>query len=95
MNGWRVILSKTARRDFRQLEDGPKQAATELLEDLAEDPALTPASELRGYAGYFKARFHHDLYRMVYQIAKNQRRILVTRIRPRPIAYQGMKHGSR
>jgi hypothetical protein len=48
VNGWKVELRKSAQRELRQLEDGPQRAAEELLQDLAEDPTLVPAIEMRG-----------------------------------------------
>jgi mRNA-degrading endonuclease RelE of RelBE toxin-antitoxin system len=88
---WSLELKPSARRDLRQLEDGPRQAAIDLLKDLAEDPASVPAIELRANPQTWRARFHQD-YRMIYQIAAGAKRIIVKRIRPRPTAYKGMKH---
>jgi mRNA-degrading endonuclease RelE of RelBE toxin-antitoxin system len=91
VNGWKVELTPSAQRQFRRLEDGPRQAAEELLQDLAEDPALIPAVELDANPNTWRVRFHHDRYRMIYQISRGRKHILVTRMRPRPIAYEGMK----
>ena len=63
----------------------------DLLQDLAEDPTLVPAIELRANPRIWRARFHQD-YRMIYQIATGAKRIIVKRIRSRPTAYRGMKH---
>ena len=89
MNGWTVELTKSAQREFRQLEDGPQQAAAELIADLAEDPSLVPALEMRANPQIWRARFHQDRYRMIYQITKT--RVIVKRIRARRTAYKGMK----
>jgi len=91
VNGWTVELSKSAQRELRQLEDGPQRSAEDLLKDLAEDPAVIPAIELRGKRDTWRVRFHNDRYRMIYQVSKARKRIIVTRIRPRPTAYEGMK----
>lgn len=90
MNGWTVALTPAARRDLHLLEDGPQQAATEIIQDLAEDPQLVPAIELRGNPNVWRTRFH-NYYRMIYQVSKAERRVIVTRIKPRNTAYQGMK----
>jgi mRNA-degrading endonuclease RelE of RelBE toxin-antitoxin system len=93
VNRWTVELSKSAQREYRRLEEGPKRDAAELLEDLAEDPFSIPAISMRSHPpGTMRARFHHDRYRMVYQISKPERRVIVSRMRPRPIAYRGLKH---
>jgi mRNA-degrading endonuclease RelE of RelBE toxin-antitoxin system len=92
VTSWSLELRPSARRDLGQLEDGPRQAAIELLQDLSEDPMLVPAVELRANPQIWRARFHQDRYRMIYQIAKTAKRVIVKRIRPRPTAYKGMKH---
>jgi len=92
LNGWTVKLSPAARRQYRQLEDGPKSAAKELLEDLeAEGPAHIQAIELRANPDTWRARFHHERNRMIYQVSPTRRLILVTRIKPRSSAYEGMR----
>ena len=90
MNGWTVEILSSARKDLRQLDDGPQQDATALLEELAEDPMLAQPLEMRGKPNTWRVRFHGD-YRLIYQIAKAQKRIIVLRIRPRSTAYEGMK----
>ena len=91
MNGWTVDLTGIARRDLRKLEEGPQQAAIELLQDLNEGPELGGAIELRSNPDVWRVRFHSDQYRMLYQVSRKRNRILVTRIRPRSTAYKGMK----
>ena len=90
MNSWSLELRPSARRDLRQLGDGPRQAAIDLLQDLADDPTLVPAIELRASPQIWRARFHQD-YRMIYQVAKSAKRIIVKPIRLRPTVYKGMK----
>jgi len=90
VTGWTVELTKAAQRQFRNLESGPRQAAAELIADLAEDPSIVPSIELRGKPHIRRARFHHDRYRMIYLIARAGKRIIVKRIRPRPTAYEGI-----
>ena len=92
MNSWTVRLDKPAQKEFRNLEEGPKRDVSELMQDLAEDPSLVPAIELRHNPDVWRARFHHDRFRIVYQISRQQKLILVKRIRPRPTAYDRMKH---
>ena len=92
MNSWSLELRPSARKDLSQLGDGPRQSAIDLFQDLAEDPMLVPAVELRGKPGTLRARFHQDRYRMIYQIAKAANHIIVKRIRPRSTAYEGMKN---
>jgi mRNA-degrading endonuclease RelE of RelBE toxin-antitoxin system len=91
VNAWKVELTPSAQRELRQLEAGPRQAALELIEDLADDPVLVPAIELNSNPDNWRARFHHDRYRMIYQISSSRKHTLVTRIRLRPIAYENMK----
>ena len=70
VNGWKVELRHPPRREFRQLEDGPKRAAEELLQDPAEQvPRSSRQSSCAAHT--YRARFHHDRYRMVYQVSKS------------------------
>jgi mRNA-degrading endonuclease RelE of RelBE toxin-antitoxin system len=91
VSGWTVELLASARKDLHQLGDGPRQDAIALLDELAEDPMLVESVEMRGKANIWRVRFHGD-YRLIYQIAKAQKRVIVLRIRPRSTAYEGMKH---
>jgi mRNA-degrading endonuclease RelE of RelBE toxin-antitoxin system len=43
VNGWRVELTRTAQRDFRKLDHGPRRAALDLIDELRESPALPHA----------------------------------------------------
>jgi len=88
---WTVELRPVARRELRLLDDGPKRDAAALIADLTEDPMQVAAREMRHYQNTWKARFYHDQYRIIYRIARAQRRIVVIRIRPRGTAYEGMK----
>lgn len=75
------------------MEDGPRQAAIDLLEDLREfGPTLALAIQLRAHKDVWRARFHNDRYRMIYQDARGEKRIIVKRIRVRASAYKSMKN---
>jgi mRNA-degrading endonuclease RelE of RelBE toxin-antitoxin system len=91
VNQWTVEVDPAAGRELRRLDEGPKRDALELMEDLAEDPYAVSAHELEGYQNTWSARFCFDQYRMIFQIAKPSKRVLVTRIRSRSTAYEGMK----
>jgi mRNA-degrading endonuclease RelE of RelBE toxin-antitoxin system len=92
VKNWTVKLTAGAKKNLRELEEGPKRDAAELLHDLEEDPFSVPAIQLRSHApGTMRARFH-GTYRMVYQISKAEKRVIVSRIKHRNTAYRGMKH---
>ncbi|HVY94825.1 MAG TPA: hypothetical protein VHA14_18815 [Bryobacteraceae bacterium] len=57
MNRWKIELTKSALKEFRQLSGGATRDASELFEDLTEDPAGVPAIELRGYRNTWRAGF--------------------------------------
>jgi hypothetical protein len=60
---WKVILRPAAQRQYRLLEEGPKQDAAELLQDLEEDPTNIPFSLLMDtYTQTWRAHFHHRRY---------------------------------
>lgn len=90
---WSLKLKPSADREFRSLDEGPKRDVAELMQDLREDPFSIPDTiQLRSHPpGTMRTRFHHG-YRMVYFISKPERMVYILRIRPRPIAYKGMRH---
>jgi mRNA-degrading endonuclease RelE of RelBE toxin-antitoxin system len=90
--GWRVILRPLAKRQYRVLEDGPKRDAAELMQDLQEDPLNIPGAVLvTGYKNAERARFHHKRYRMVYEVFKASKTVIVFRMQPRPVVYDGLR----
>jgi hypothetical protein len=46
---------------------------------------------MKRYTHTFRARFHHDRYRMVHEISQGPKTVIVLRIRLLPRAYDGMK----
>ena len=64
------------------------------MEDLGDDPSLIAAEKMSGYQNRWKARFHRGQYRIVFELAKSQRRVIVITIGPRETAYRGMKRRS-
>ncbi len=93
MSDWRVELRPAARKDQRQLEDGPRRSAAFILEELAEEgPELSGAIPMRGYNDTWRVRFHNERFRMVYRVIRSRKVIAVLRIRPRSTAYEGLKH---
>jgi mRNA-degrading endonuclease RelE of RelBE toxin-antitoxin system len=92
VNPWRVDLSISAQRELRRLNEGPRRAADELIDDLSEyGPELPGAIELVANPDIWRVRFH-DGYRMVFEVSRKRRAIRIIRVRPRSIAYRGMKH---
>jgi mRNA-degrading endonuclease RelE of RelBE toxin-antitoxin system len=90
VSGWEVRLSPSAQRELRRLDDGPKQAALSAIQELTvEGPALGEAIELSAIPGTSRIRFYGG-YRMIFEVLK-ERRIRVTRISPRGIAYVGLR----
>jgi mRNA-degrading endonuclease RelE of RelBE toxin-antitoxin system len=92
VNDWKVELRPVARRGLRELPDGPRQAAADLIAELAESgPKLTSAIEMRANPNTWRIAFY-DRYRMVYQVSQRGKQIIVTRIGLRSVVYRGMKH---
>ena len=90
--GWKVILRSQAKKEYRLLEEGPKRDAAELMQDLEEDPLNIPgAIPMKGYKNADRARFHHKRYRMVYEVFKPSKTVIVFRMQPRPTVYDGLR----
>lgn len=74
MIGWKVVVRPSARKDLRELPEGPRRAALELIADLIElGPQVPTAVEMRANPGTWRVRFHES-YRMVYQASRTRRR---------------------
>ena len=88
---WKVEFTASARREFKILGAAPKQSAVQVLQDLTEDAVPATAIPLRGYASMYRIRFYRDRFRLIYWVSEKQRRVIVTRVRPRGTAYIGMR----
>jgi len=58
---------------------------------LTEDPFQLAAIPLWGYDSMNRIRFYRDRFRLIYWVSKKQRKVIVTRVRPRGTAYIGMR----
>ena len=65
--------------------------AVRAIFELAENPFLAGSIALRGYTNLYRVRFWHGRFRMVYHVSEKQRKVVVTRVRPRGTAYIGMR----
>jgi addiction module RelE/StbE family toxin len=90
---WSVRLNGDARRDLAELA---REEDADVLEDvfsmiaeLYEDHCPAGCIPLTNYPGYYRCRIAEN-YRMVYRVSEKQRRILITRIRPRGSVYKGL-----
>ncbi len=64
------------------------------MQDLKDDPDLVAAEKMDGYQNRWKARFHRGRYRIIFELAKSERRVIVITIGPRETVYRGMKRKS-
>jgi mRNA-degrading endonuclease RelE of RelBE toxin-antitoxin system len=88
---WSVEFTASARREFKLLGARERNAAVRAIFELAENPFLAGSIALRGYTNLYRVRFWHDRFRMVYHVSEKQRKVIVTRVRPRGTAYIGMR----
>jgi len=73
VSDWTVELRPAARKELRQLEDGPRRSAAFVIEELAEEgPELTGAIPMRGYTDTWRVRFHNERFRMVYRVFRKR-----------------------
>ncbi len=83
------ILSE-AQDDLDLLDDRIREEAMRAILDLAEDPFPEGSILLERHTGLYRVRFYREGYRIVYRVSEKQRRVVVTRIRPRGTAYRGL-----
>ena len=94
MSTWTVEFEPAARREYTQLEEGPRRSAASVIaEQIEEGPELSGAILRRGYRDTWRVRFHNDRFRMVFEAFRKRRQIIVIRIRPRSTAYRGLRNG--
>ena len=87
-------MAGTARREIRQLPDGPVEEVGEILRELKIDPFGLQPKQLEGYDNLFSIRFYFGQYRMVCSISESRRKVFIRRIRHRSTAYEGLKQPS-
>jgi len=73
------------------LEAVQRDDAVRTILELAEHPFRLGAIALRGYTNLYRVRFGQDRFRLIYSVSEKQRKIVITRIRSRAIAYIGMR----
>ena len=59
------------------------------MRELQAGPTTGGGQELEGHPDVWSVRV--DRWRIVYEVDREQRAMLVTRIRPRPTAYEGLE----
>jgi mRNA-degrading endonuclease RelE of RelBE toxin-antitoxin system len=91
-SSWSVEFTRAARREFKLLAPPEKESASELILELAENPFPFDAVPLRGYQGLYRIRFHQGRFRLIYYVSQKQRKMVVTRLRPRGTAYIGFRN---
>jgi mRNA interferase RelE/StbE len=82
---WVVILTPSARRDVRRLDRPVKRRVEEALDRLAEDPA---AVELRKLKGRPESRLRVGDWRVLLELDRDERAIVVHHVLPRGRAYR-------
>jgi mRNA interferase RelE/StbE len=86
---WRVKLTNQARRQLQHLPDRLQEEVREILEEMLEDPFPPGSIQLRGWNDHHRIRANG--YRVIYQVNRSRRTVLVSRILHRPVAYEGLE----
>ena len=87
---WTVEFEPSARKEFRQLSDKVKTEAEEAIRELADDPFPNGFVELRGHQTVYRIRCCRNSYRIIYRVSQKKHKVIVSRIRSRGSAYQGL-----
>lgn len=80
---WTVKLPNRVIRQLDVLDDGPREACLDLIEELRTGDFEDRAVPLRGHRKVERIRFYRDAYRMIYVIDRRNRRIVITKIAKR------------
>ena len=90
---YRVILTDEARAEYRALSPHPKRRIKAEIRDLNEGTDRPNVAPLEGVANTWRVRVNR--LRIVFEIDEAERIIQITRIRPRPTAYEGIERPPR
>ncbi len=87
---WQIRIAKSAERELDELPDPIRNQAIAALSELQEDPCPPGTEAVRGRPNRYKVRLERG-YRLVYQVSRQQRRIVLLRARPHETAYLGFE----
>ena len=90
---WKPEILSGAQHDLDKLPAAVRREAMQLLADLLEDPfSKDPKAKMEGYRDRYRLYFYGDRYRFIYEISRQQRRVIVVRVRLRTRhTYSGMR----
>ena len=86
---WEVKLLSAALADLRNLPAKLRGLAWDIVTDLRFDPYPPGAEQLRHFEDYWRIRL--DGYRIIYRISEQRKAVVVERIAPRGIVYEGLE----
>ena len=82
-----VILTKRVEKEYLNLTEEMQQRVADALKNLCINPVTAGAKQLKGkLTGFWRLRVGH--YRIIYEIANRQERIIVLKIGPRKDVYR-------
>ena len=90
---YRVVLTDAAEAERRSLSPHPKREIKQELRKLNEGTDRPNVKRLEGVANMWTVRVNR--LRIVFELDEAERTIRVTRIRPRPTAYEGIERPPR
>ena len=85
MNDWRYILLKSAERYLKRIQPKSRQRIFEELDKLLSDPTQVDFKKLKGRSGY---RLRVGDYRVLIEIKREERLLIITNIGPRGDIYK-------
>lgn len=89
---WAVKFNRKSNNDFEALTKAQKLEILALIEELQEDgPAIAGAIQLRSNQNTWAVRFDNARYRMIYEVSKAKRQIILSRMQPRGVVYKGLR----
>jgi len=90
---WKPEILSGAQNDLDKLPAAVRREAMQLLADLLENPfPEDPKAKMEGYRDRYRLYFYADRYRFIYEIARQQRKVIVVRVRLRNRrTYSGMR----
>ncbi len=82
-----IRVSNEAKRNLRRMRGRVRTRAVEFIDTLKSNPTPDGSEKMGGYPNRWKCQFHGG-YRILWEVNRNELRILIVKIGPRGDVYK-------
>ncbi len=88
MASYRVKIKSSAQKEIRKLPTSTRKKVVEIIDELYKDPLPNDAEKIKGSRNTYRIR--QGVYRIVYELYKNELLVVVIRVRHRKAVYKNL-----